>query len=356
MQSTDRQLIRRRERAKKLVRMGKLTRQFPYVVMRNPLGALKWIETVLLDRRASAYCYNYPFLLQIEVTNACNLKCKMCPRERELEKLGQKASHMTFDTFKQIMDSWIGHLYQIYLFGRGEPLMAPDLPRMIHYCAQKGVPYITLNTNGTLLRGKMAQALADSELDEIRISIDGADEEGFKAVRGISLQQLKDNITDFRRISDIPIHVTTTVSQYNWETVHRIPDLCAEIGVHTLRLLPSLPYVYVDMPESTLTPDQKKEFKTLVRELKASCEQKKILFISASPRVQECKQPFIMAFIDVEGNLTPCCLLEITHMGNVLKDGFAKVWRGDQMNRWRKLLLKHQFPKACLELECIRDW
>ena len=356
MLTEDKQLIKRRKRARKLVRSGKITRQFPYVFMRNPLGAVKWIEAVILGRNASAWCYNYPFLLQIEVTNDCNLKCKMCPREGELQKMGVKAGHMSFETFEKIMGPWIGHLYQIHLFGRGEPLMAPDLVKMIDYSARQGVPYITLNTNATLLRGRLARALADSELDEIRVSIDGSDDAGYREVRGVSLQQIKDNLAAFRELCDKPIHVTTTVSRYNWETVHRMPDFCAETGVHTLRLLPSLPYIYVDMPESTLMPEQKKDYKLLVKELAAGCREKGITFISSPHRVPDCKMPFLMSFIDVEGNLTPCCMLEITHMGNALETDFKTVWRGEKLQRWRELLLKHRFPKPCLDLECIRDW
>ena len=356
MQTKGKQLARRRVKARKLIELGKITSQYPFILLRNPLGALKWAETRFLGRRASSYCYNYPFLLQIEVTNACNLKCKMCPRERELEKMGIKPSHMSFEAFKKIMDSWIRHLYQIHLFGRGEPLMAPDLPKMINYAAEKGVPFITLNTNGLLLHGKMAEALAASEIDEIRISIDGSDEEGYREIRGASLQKLKDNLAAFRKLSEIPIQVTTTVSKYNWESVHQMPDLCAEIGIHTLRLLPSLPYLYVDMHETTLTSAQKKEYKTLTRELAHSCKKKGIIFIASPPSVQECKLPFIMAFIDVKGNLTPCCYLEIIHMGNVLENDFKKVWSGGKMKKWREQLLKHNFPKPCLDLECIRDW
>ena len=356
MQTEDKQLAKRRERAVKLTRSGKLTRQFPHVFRRNPLGALKWVETALLGRHASASCYNYPFLLQIEVTNDCNLKCKMCPREGELKKMGVKASHMSFETFEKIMSPWIRHLYQIYLFGRGEPLMAPDLIKMIDYSARQGVPYITLNTNATLLRGKLARALAESELDEIRVSIDGSDDAGYREVRGVSLQQIKDNLAAFRELCDKPIHVTTTVSQYNWETVHKMPELCAGIGAHTLRLLPSLPYIYVDMPESTLTPEQKKAYRALIQELAAGCREKGIIFISSPPRVLDCKMPFLMSFIDVEGNLTPCCMLEITHVGNALENDFKTVWRGEKLQHWRKLLLAQRFPKPCLDLECIRNW
>jgi radical SAM protein with 4Fe4S-binding SPASM domain len=110
------------------------------------------------------------------------------------------------------------------------------------------------------------------------------------------------------------------------------------------------------MNETTLTPKQKKGFQALTEKLKHICKEKKILFISSKPTVSECQTPFIMAYIDVEGNLTPCCFLEITHMGNVLKNGFKEVWRGKQMKKWRERLLKHQFPKPCLDIECIRDW
>ena len=63
-----------------------------------------------------------------------------------------------------------------------------------------------------------------------------------------------------------------------------------------------------------------------------------------------------MTFIDVEGNMIVCCRLETMVAGNVLEEGFDEVWRGPVMQQWRQQILSRNFPKPCIDLECIHDW
>jgi len=341
---------------RRLVSLSKIIHQFPRVALRNPKAAIKWLEIGLLKRAASPYCYNYPFVLQIEVTNHCNLHCRMCPREREFQAAGIKPSNMPFEVFDKIMRGWIRHVFQIHLFGRGEPLLTPELPKMIEYSAKHGVPYITFTTNGHLLRGEVAEALACSELDELRVSIDGSDEEGYQAIRKLPLQDVKNNLKAFRSMCDIPISVTTTLCKENWDSIYNMPNLAAELGITCLRLLPVFPYTFFGMDDIMLTEDKKKDYKNFCRDLGRRCREKGINFIADHYYVQDCKLPFLMAFIDVKGNLTPCCKLETMVTGNVLEEDFFEVWNGPKMINWRKQLLAGRFPKQCKELGCIRDW
>jgi len=347
---------KRKVLARRLVSAGKITRQFPWIAERNPKAAAKWMEIVLLGRWASPYCYNYPFVLQIEVTNLCNLHCKMCPREREFEEAGIKPNIMSLDTFDRILRGWIQHLFQIHLFGRGEPLLIPELPEMIAYAAEHGVHYITFTTNGQLLQGRLAEALAHSELDDLRVSIDGSDETGYQSIRGAPLQRVKDNLKAFRKICDIPISIITTLCKENWDSVYHMPELAEEVGATCLRLLPIFPYTFLGMSDLAFTEDQKRQYQYVCKDLERRCREKRIHFIPDRYYVQDCKLPFLMAFIDVEGNLTTCCKLETMVTGNVLKQDFFKVWNGPKMIGWRRSLLSKRFPKQCIELGCIRDW
>ena len=52
----------------------------------------------------------------------------------------------------------------------GEPLLHKDIFRMIEYAKNKGVNYVVMNTNGTLLTDKMINRIVDSKLDIIRFS------------------------------------------------------------------------------------------------------------------------------------------------------------------------------------------
>lgn len=343
-------------RAQRLSSLGKISRQLPWMALRNPKAVTKWIELKLLGRFASPLCYNYPSVVQIEVTNLCNLHCKMCPRDYEFEKAGIKPSSMSFDTFDKIMGEWIQHVYQIHLFGRGEPLMAPDLPKMIKYSAEHGVPFISFTTNGHLLQGEVAETIAGSDLDELRISIDGADEEGYKIIRKVSLQRVKDNIKAFRAICDIPISILTTLSKDNWDSVYRMPELCAELGVTSLRLFPVIPYASLEMDDTKLTQEQKQQYHSFCKNLNQQCRKKGINFIPTSPYAKDCSLPFMMAFIDIKGNLTPCCRLETLTVGNILEHDFSSIWHGTKMTNWRKLMVSRKFPKQCIDLECIFDW
>lgn len=341
---------------KRSVLLSKIVQQFPWIAMRNRKAALKWLEIGLLGRKATSYCYNYPFVLQIEVTNRCNLQCKMCPREKEFQQANIKPSDMSFEVFDQIMRGWIRHLFQVHLFGRGEPLLAPDLPKMIKYAADHGVPYITFTTNGHLLRGDVAAAIASSALDEIRVSIDGSDEQGYREIRKVPLQRVKDNIKAFRKMCDIPISIISTLCKENWDSVSRMPVLAAELGATCLRILPVFPYKFYGMGDIALEEEKKRQYRDFCRILNRQCHEKGINFVSDHYFVQDCKLPFIMGFIDVKGNLTPCCKLETMVVGNVLEQDFFEAWNSPKMITWRKKILSKKFPKQCLDLECIRDW
>ena len=343
-------------RKKRLVSIGKISKLLPWITLRNPKAVVKWIELAVFGRKASPYCYNYPFILQIETTNLCNLRCKMCPRERDFQKAGIEPGTMSFDTFDQILRSWIRHIFQIHLFGYGEPLLTPELPKLIEYSKSHGVPYVTFTTNGHLLQGQVAKAIAGSGLDELRVSIDGSDEKGYQSIRGVPLENVNKNLKEFRKISDIPISLATTLCNENWESVYNMPEFAAEIGAGCLRILPIFPYTFLGMDEMILVQEKKRQYRYFCRDLERRCKEKGIHFIFDDYYVKDCKAPFVMAFIDINGNLTPCCKLGTTKVGNVLERNFFEVWNGPKMMQWRKQLLSRKFPKPCLDLECIRDW
>src|SRR6202043_3658962 len=120
-----------------------------------------------------------PVCLYLETTNRCNLLCTTCPRT--FEDLEPPAD-MGWELFTRIVDQF-PRIARVVLHGVGEPMMVPALPRMIRYLKDRGV-YVLFNTNGTLLSPKKHQAMIDTGLDELRVSLDAADAKTFLAVRG----------------------------------------------------------------------------------------------------------------------------------------------------------------------------
>lgn len=65
-------------------------------------------------------------------------------------------------------------LERAVLHGVGEPLLNRDLPRMVAHLKSRGV-YVLFNTNATLLTEDWGRRLIEAGLDELRVSVDGAD-------------------------------------------------------------------------------------------------------------------------------------------------------------------------------------
>src|SRR6516225_2468204 len=135
-----------------------------------------------------------PVCLYLETTNRCNLLCTTCPRTFEAL---EPPADMGWELFVRIVDQF-PRIARVVLHGVGEPMMVPALPRMIRYLKDRGT-YVLFNTNGSLLSRRKGQELIDSGLDELRVSIDAAEPEAFKLVRGRDMfARIVRNIRAFR--------------------------------------------------------------------------------------------------------------------------------------------------------------
>src|SRR5436190_14474187 len=120
-----------------------------------------------------------PVCLYLETTNRCNLLCTTCPRTyADLEP----EAEMSWELFTRIVDQ-VPNIARVVLHGVGEPMLVKDLPRMVRYLKARGA-YVLFNTNGTVLTPKKGRELADTGLDELRVSLDAADAATFRLVRG----------------------------------------------------------------------------------------------------------------------------------------------------------------------------
>lgn len=102
-------------------------------------------------------------------TRSCNLRCSHCyalakgePSEHELDTGEAEA----------FLDDLADFGSPVVLFSGGEPLVRPDLPRLVAHATARGLK-AALSTNGTLLTTDMVGRLKDAGLTYIGISIDG---------------------------------------------------------------------------------------------------------------------------------------------------------------------------------------
>jgi MoaA/NifB/PqqE/SkfB family radical SAM enzyme len=319
-----------------------------------------------------------PKTLYLEVTNRCNLRCRGCIRHRG----GWEAERdLSLDEAIGIADQ-LPEMERAVLHGIGEPLLNRDLPAMIRHL--KGGPVTVLfNSNGLLLDEKRQYELIDSGLDELRISLDAASPQGYKALR---------NSHQFDRVvENLRLMVSRLKSQSlnrpklslwflgSRENIDELPQfvlLAADIGiseVYLQRLVYFLDHEGYGLahPECSLF-NQDGKSKDLMHHSYEIAQQLGIRLCASGltnplqsmqkrdngpAPWKDCLRPWEVTYITAQGNVLPCCIAPFSTsdyagiiLGNVFENSLEKVWFGPRYQSFRK---RHQtsapFPccKGC---------
>ena len=251
--------------------------------------------------------------LIIEPTNTCNLRCTFC---FVTEGMTREGGFMEFDLFKKIIDD-SPDLEHLCMHNWGEPLLHKDIFKMIEYAKNKGVNYVVMNTNGTLLTDKMIDQIVDSKLDIIRFSIDGS-AETFKRVRGVELKKIEQNINKLKNVKEI-----------------RRPEL--KMGV----------VFTIEEDTEGDVEDYITHWEKIVDHVRL---QPKLI---TSPRTEICPEPFGKDYGKLvvlwDGRVIPCCVDYNANLtvGSVQNDTIQNLWKNEKMDLLRKQHLNGQFPDTC---------
>ncbi len=112
-----------------------------------------------------------PKKVYVETTTRCNLLCNKCIKQ--VENHGIVEGDMPFKVFERIA-SELSAVEQLILNGIGEPLLHPDLEKMIKV-ARKTMPrkaVIGFQTNGLLMSAEKARRLVSAGLSTVCLSLD----------------------------------------------------------------------------------------------------------------------------------------------------------------------------------------
>jgi MoaA/NifB/PqqE/SkfB family radical SAM enzyme len=112
-----------------------------------------------------------PRLVMIAITGYCNLRCHGCRYGRDF----MFGTQLSWGLVKGVIeDAKAAGICDVRLYG-GEPLLHPDLAKMVAYCRKLGMtPYVT--TNAVAL-GSQIDALYEAGLRDITIGFYGVGEE-----------------------------------------------------------------------------------------------------------------------------------------------------------------------------------
>lgn len=149
-----------------------------------------------------------PLSVYIEPTNICNFKCLYCPESfaNFKERSGglYKLSQDDFEKIVQEIKS-IGKVKTINFYMMGEPFANQKLCDFIRMAKEYELAErLIVTSNGSLLRPKLYDLLANSGLDYLRISIYGGNEESHRKRTNslIKLNEILDNVLGFKLYRD----------------------------------------------------------------------------------------------------------------------------------------------------------
>lgn len=155
-------------------------------------GSLTCLKPEVLERRITT---EFPLVLNVEPTNACNAKCCYCPNGEVVKNQG--VSFLKINDFKKIIDQIKSHkLVMLNLHKDGEPLLHKKLPDMVEYAKEKNVAeVIHLNTNGIMINTMIGRGIIERGIDDITVSVDAANENTYQRLKGIpGLDKLNESI------------------------------------------------------------------------------------------------------------------------------------------------------------------
>jgi MoaA/NifB/PqqE/SkfB family radical SAM enzyme len=319
-----------------------------------------------------------PVDVQIEVTGACNLRCRMC-LVRYRPPLNRMAGSLSMPLFRRIVDALPG-LRTLTLQGLGEPLLCPDLPAMVEYAAARGIR-AGFNTNGTLLVRRTAERLVRAGLAWLHVSIDGATPETYAGIRdGAELGRVQENVrglVDVTRRLGVGTPDTSIVFVAMRRNLAELPDvvrLTAACGVRKLRVQ-NLSHDFHDTaaggdyqairdftdaemlygedgepadPAVAAVFDEARRVATDVGvELRLPRLEPTVRRAEGTPG---CAWPWRSLYVTYDGRVQPCCMLmgrERGVLGDLAHAGLADVWHGDAYAAFRAALAGPEPPVVC---------
>ncbi len=203
-----------------------------------------------------------PVTLHLVTTLNCNHKCYFCTYGKTKDNLSEGAQrNMEPELAKRIVDEALHNGVKSIIFtGGGEPTVYRHLTEIMEYAKNRGLD-ISLNTNGNLLRGELAERIAGVDPKYVRVSLNAGSGEVQKLITGcddfeLVLNNIKNLIIKRHELDskfDLSVGYVVTAVNVNdiMNIIKRLVDIESELknigisnSVYSIQLRPASNYEY----------------------------------------------------------------------------------------------------------------
>ena len=249
-----------------------------------------------------------------EITSICNLRCIHCNASFVANAPYLDSSALL--DFHARLCSYVGHTVDSVITG-GEPTLHKDFKKIVSELSKYGNVVIT--TNGTVINPKEVSTLLQKHPNVmLQISVDGASQSTFEAVRGPGTYEKVMTLIDYllQQGLEAQIGLSMVVMKHNFHEIHALLDFAQRNKIASLHFPALLPvgFAKVHWQEIALSPEQQIEVDEIFLVLLEKHVPPPIISVNwigqiatrlAAGLKGDCLVNYTLK-VDADGNLLPC--------------------------------------------------
>lgn len=271
-----------------------------------------------------------PLLVQVELTEACNLRCRFCYNSQKPRYNRHAIEILECLAAQGVM--------QLTLTG-GEPLLHPEFFGILGRATEL-FPNVMVLSNGTRMDAECVAKLHEYNILSVSISLHGdpATHDALTGVAGSHTRSMR-AICDFLERDSIPVASNYVLNAINASHLLGTISSLEDIGLRFMTITRFVPVgVGRDAADLTLTKRQLEDAFRTIHEYRQRGTPPHIEIAEATPfcalpcelryLANTCSYGYDRFYVDVDGNLMVCGLSRIPLGGNVLASSIQKIKTG----------------------------
>ena len=310
---------------------------------------MEWLDPFYKQVWEKAFADGIPISGTFELTPRCNFSCKMCYVHLTPEEIPRHGRELTGAEWLRIAGEAREAGTTWLCITGGEPLLHPDFPEIWAELSRMGF-FLTLQTNASLITGKIAGLLDRCPPRQVKITLYGSNDEVYEAVCGVKngFTRVNEGIHNLMGMG-IPVELVSTVIRQNLDDVqqmafyayrHRLPWL-ATGGVKPSLRGASTDAAAVRVSEK-LEEQKRKEIETRFREGK---------FIDPGRKpCTYCKDYRLGYWVLWDGNMRFCSFLDkpdIPVREMPFREAWGKLLEYEEAFDWPEECISCEAAKVC---------
>lgn len=314
-----------------------------------------------------------PLRVRIDITNKCNLLCKMChyPNTVKDPKFDMEPA-----LFQKIADQVLPYAAWASLACQYEAFMSRHVEEILRIAGDGPCKHLGIVTNATLwTERRIGLMLENPALETLVVSIDGGTKETYEDIRvNGNFDKLVRNLETFARMKreagvERPVlRMNTVLMRRTARELPQLVDLATRVGVFRLECIRYLS-INRDMDPEAITDweevmpfliEAKKRAKAGGMELflpvedprldtESDTANEKARNVAEVGRFSDyCEAPWTAVQIYPNGDIHPCGFFGKS-FGNLKEQDFLEIWNGEPYQKLRESLAKLRLHPKCAE-------